>query len=247
MLETLILSSAHIFIFITFIMIGLTVLFLLCAVLAPALCCDWLTHYSRYSNISRTLILHMGDPLTTEESKVSFPYRLYKDIRNTEVESRLVFIRDSLELILNLYHHDNRSSVAWDTDKMDRFLMSVDRQIDGLNTCVMRGTGVIVHWWREGRHNVKASFVINREEAGGISRSREQATGGVSDSWDDQSGVRRGFGLNSRADNVSSVSAYVIGWQAGRRGNSGEAGPEADPQREKAVVGGSGQAAPPVG
>ncbi|GLD57859.1 interferon a3-like isoform X2, partial [Lates japonicus] len=52
------------------------------------------------------------------------------------VESRLVFIRDSLELILNLYHHDNRSSVAWDTDKMDRFLMSVDRQIDGLNTCV---------------------------------------------------------------------------------------------------------------
>ncbi|XP_018516925.1 interferon a3 [Lates calcarifer] len=136
MLETLILSSAHIFIFITFIMISSTVLFLLCAALAPALCCDWLTHYSRHSNISRTLILQMGDPLTTEESKVSFPYRLYKDIRNTEVESQLVFIRDSLELILNLYHHDNHSSIAWDTDKMDHFLMSVDRQIDGLNTCV---------------------------------------------------------------------------------------------------------------
>ncbi|GAA6214732.1 interferon a3-like isoform X1 [Lates japonicus] len=84
--------------------------------------------------------MFQGDPLTTEESKVSFPYRLYKDIRNTEVESRLVFIRDSLELILNLYHHDNRSSVAWDTDKMDRFLMSVDRQIDGLNTCVSKQT-----------------------------------------------------------------------------------------------------------
>nr|WCF43306.1 type I interferon h [Lates calcarifer] len=117
-------------------MISSTVLFLLCAALAPALCCDWLTHYSRHSNISRTLILQMGDPLITEESKVSFPYRLYKDIRNTEVESQLVFIRDSLELILNLYHHDNHSSIAWDTDKMDHFLMSVDRQIDGLNTCV---------------------------------------------------------------------------------------------------------------
>ncbi|GLD48074.1 interferon a3-like isoform X1 [Lates japonicus] len=112
MLETLILSSAHIFIFITFIMIGLTVLFLLCAVLAPALCCDWLTHYSRYSNISRTLILHMGDPLTTEESKVSFPYRLYKDIRNTEVINQSINVNVkhvscflfSVSVTFNLFH-----------------------------------------------------------------------------------------------------------------------------------------------
>uniref|UniRef100_A0A4W6EVX3 Uncharacterized protein n=1 Tax=Lates calcarifer TaxID=8187 RepID=A0A4W6EVX3_LATCA len=84
--------------------------------------------------------MFQGDPLTTEESKVSFPYRLYKDIRNTEVINQSINQSMCLELILNLYHHDNRSSVAWDTDKMDRFLMSMDRQIDGLNTCVSKQT-----------------------------------------------------------------------------------------------------------
>ncbi|XP_071319983.1 interferon a3-like isoform X2 [Trachinotus anak] len=136
MLETLTLSTDHIFIFITFIMISWTGLFILCSVLSPALCCDWLRHYGHYSNISLTLIRLMGGQLTEEESPVSFPYKLYKHIRNTEVGSQVVFIRDSLVQISDLYRHDNLSFVTWDTDNTNRFRMSIDRQIDSLNTCV---------------------------------------------------------------------------------------------------------------
>ncbi|XP_039973841.1 interferon a3-like [Xiphias gladius] len=117
-------------------MISWTGLFVLCSVLSPALCCDWLRHYGHHSNISLTLIRLMGGQLTEQESPVSFPYRLYRRIRNTEVESQLVFIRDSLDQIFNLYHHENLSSIIPNTDKTNRFLMSIDRQREGLNTCV---------------------------------------------------------------------------------------------------------------
>uniref|UniRef100_A0A3B4WSS9 Uncharacterized protein n=1 Tax=Seriola lalandi dorsalis TaxID=1841481 RepID=A0A3B4WSS9_SERLL len=136
MLETLTLSTAHIFIFITFIMISWTSLLVLCSVLSPALCCDWLRHYGHYSNISLTLIRLMGGQLTEQDSPVSFPYKFYKHIRNSEVRSKVVFIRDSLVQISDLYRHDNLSSVTWDMDNTNRFRMSIDRQIDGLNTCV---------------------------------------------------------------------------------------------------------------
>uniref|UniRef100_A0A3B4X9S6 Uncharacterized protein n=1 Tax=Seriola lalandi dorsalis TaxID=1841481 RepID=A0A3B4X9S6_SERLL len=53
-----------------------------------------------------------------------------------QVRSKVVFIRDSLVQISDLYRHDNLSSVTWDMDNTNRFRMSIDRQIDGLNTCV---------------------------------------------------------------------------------------------------------------
>ncbi|KAM9346621.1 interferon a3-like [Symphorus nematophorus] len=112
-------------------------LFVLCGVLpAPCLCCDWLKHYGHHSNKSLTLIRLMGDKLT--KSQVSFPNHFYRRIQNAQVESQLVFVRDSLDLILGLYNHDNFSvPVTWDTDKKEHFLMSIYRQIDGLNkTCV---------------------------------------------------------------------------------------------------------------
>ncbi|KAI3359466.1 hypothetical protein L3Q82_013768, partial [Scortum barcoo] len=111
-------------------------LFVLCGALTPVLCCDWLRHYGHISNASLTLIQLMGGQLTKQESPVSFPYKLYTRIRNAEVESQLVFIRDSLEQISDLYLHNNHSSVTWDTNKMEHFLMSIHRQTDGLKGCV---------------------------------------------------------------------------------------------------------------
>uniref|UniRef100_A0A3B4VPQ9 Interferon a3-like n=1 Tax=Seriola dumerili TaxID=41447 RepID=A0A3B4VPQ9_SERDU len=118
-------------------MISWTSLLVLCSVLSPALCCDWLRHYGHYSNISLTLIRLMAGQLTEQDSPVSFPYKFYKHIRNSEVRSKVVFIRDSLVQISDLYRHDNLSSVSWDIDNTNRFRMSIDRQIDGLNTCVI--------------------------------------------------------------------------------------------------------------
>ncbi|KAM8844065.1 interferon phi 1 [Spinachia spinachia] len=115
--------------------------FLLCSAATPGLCCNWLQHYGHLSNWSLTLVQTMGDRLTDQESPVSFPYRLYQRIRNQTVRTQLVFIRDSLELMAGLYHHNNRSSVTWDTDKMEHFLGIIHRQTDGLNRCLSTQKG----------------------------------------------------------------------------------------------------------
>ncbi|XP_058509986.1 interferon a3-like [Solea solea] len=116
-------------------MLSSSLLFLF-TVLTPALCCDWLRHYDHYSNTSLTLVRRMVGQVTHHEAPVSFPYRFYSCIRHTEVKSQLVFIRDSLSLISDLYHHDNISSVPWETKLTHRFLIDIDSMIDGLNTCV---------------------------------------------------------------------------------------------------------------
>ncbi|XP_028268214.1 interferon phi 1 [Parambassis ranga] len=113
-----------------------SLLFILCSVLNSALCCDWLRNYGHLNNNSQTLIKHMGGPLTEEESPVPFPYRLYELTEKAEMQSQLVFIRYSLEMISGLYRHDNLSIATWDTIKTEHFLMSIDRQIEELNHCV---------------------------------------------------------------------------------------------------------------
>ncbi|XP_071396618.1 interferon a3-like [Centroberyx affinis] len=110
--------------------------FFFCSAATPALGCDWLRHYGHLSNDSLVLVEQMGGQLTKQECPVSFPNNLYQRIKKAEVESRLVFIRDSLELIAGLYRHGNLSSVTWDTGKTEHFLISIHRQIDGLNSCV---------------------------------------------------------------------------------------------------------------
>uniref|UniRef100_A0A3Q1IY77 Uncharacterized protein n=1 Tax=Anabas testudineus TaxID=64144 RepID=A0A3Q1IY77_ANATE len=112
-----------------------TLLFVLCSVLTPALCCNWLKHYHHHSNNSLTLIRLMGGPLMDVMSPVPFPYKFYKDIRNTN-ETQLVFVRDSLKHIFELYHRGNLSSVAWDTNHTHPFLQSIHRQTDELSQCV---------------------------------------------------------------------------------------------------------------
>lgn len=52
------------------------------------------------------------------------------------LESQLLFIRDSLKLISDLYHHGNRSSAAWNTNEETNFLITIDRQNEELNKCV---------------------------------------------------------------------------------------------------------------
>uniref|UniRef100_A0A3Q3W021 Uncharacterized protein n=1 Tax=Mola mola TaxID=94237 RepID=A0A3Q3W021_MOLML len=108
--------------------------------LSPVLGCDWLSHYGRLSNNSLTFIRLMGGQLTEQESPVPFPKKLYKRIHNAEVESQLVFIRDSLKLMsrlwLRLYHHDNLPSLNWDTKKIEHFLIVILRQMDSVDTCV---------------------------------------------------------------------------------------------------------------
>ncbi|XP_076608558.1 interferon a3-like [Chaetodon auriga] len=144
-------------------------LVVLCGALAPALCCDWLRHYRRLSNASQTLVLVMGGELTKDRSPVSFPYKLYESMYKAEVESQLVFIRDSLELISDLYHHDNLSSANWDTVKTEDFLMNIHRQTEELNGCVSTNK----------RADSKLGKYYRR-----LKRSTLSRTGGSTASWE---------------------------------------------------------------
>ncbi|XP_051277255.1 interferon a3-like [Dicentrarchus labrax] len=109
-------------------------LFILCSALTPALCCDWLTHYTQLSSESLRLLQQMGGELTEQESPVTFPKKLYRRIHGDERESQLVFIRDSLELISDLY--SNFTSSTLDATKTEHFLTIIHRQADELNGCV---------------------------------------------------------------------------------------------------------------
>ncbi|XP_020496686.2 interferon phi 1 [Labrus bergylta] len=112
-------------------------LFVLCSVLTPTLGCDWISRrFGHLSGLSLDLIQHMGGPLTKQPSPVRFPDRLYSRVRKAEVESQLVFIRDSLDLISGLYHHDNLTSVTWNTKKLEDFQAIIHRQAEELSRCV---------------------------------------------------------------------------------------------------------------
>ncbi|XP_019966742.2 interferon phi 1 [Paralichthys olivaceus] len=108
---------------------------ILCA-LTSALCCDWLRHYNHYSNVTLTLLRQMGGQLTEDESPVSFPFKLYTQVRHRKVESQLIFIKNSLLGISDLYRHDNLSSPTWDTKVTHHFQVNLHRLKEELNTCV---------------------------------------------------------------------------------------------------------------
>ncbi|KAM4605269.1 interferon a3-like [Polymixia lowei] len=74
--------------------------------------------------------------MTQQECPVSFPERFYKEQKNAKVDSRIVFIRDSLKLIMDLYRHGDMSTVTWDTNKFEQFMVTMHRQMDELNNCV---------------------------------------------------------------------------------------------------------------
>nr|API68650.1 interferon h [Larimichthys crocea] len=146
------------------------VLFVLCGtLLTPALCCDWLRHYGHLSNDSLTLLQQMGGQWTGQECRVPFPRKIYRDIYKAEVQSQLVFIRDSLKLISGLYHHDNLTSASWDTVKTEHFLISIHRQTEELNTCVLAN---------------KTSNSSLRKYYRRLARSTLHCTGGSPASWE---------------------------------------------------------------
>uniref|UniRef100_A0A672Z4W5 Uncharacterized protein n=1 Tax=Sphaeramia orbicularis TaxID=375764 RepID=A0A672Z4W5_9TELE len=101
--------------------------FLFSNTLTSALRCDWLKHYGHRSNECLNL-LRAGQQCRVP-GLLGVPGR--------GVESQVVFIRDSLEHILRLYDHGNRSSVTWDTVNTEHFLLCLRSQIDKLNGCVL--------------------------------------------------------------------------------------------------------------
>ncbi|KAJ3601411.1 hypothetical protein NHX12_032379 [Muraenolepis orangiensis] len=86
-------------------------LVLLCSAVGSVRSCDWLRIYGDLSNDSMSLLDQMP-------------------------EEKLVFISDSLIQISQLYHHENLSSVPWNQNKTDLFLLTMDRQAREMNSCV---------------------------------------------------------------------------------------------------------------
>ncbi|XP_059896037.1 interferon phi 1 isoform X2 [Gadus macrocephalus] len=83
-----------------------------------------------------SLLDQMGGEMTDQQCPVSFPESFYRHIQKDKMEAKLEFIGDSLTQIIQLYH-GNLSSVSWDHNKTERFLITVDRQAREINRCVM--------------------------------------------------------------------------------------------------------------
>ncbi|XP_041673418.1 interferon a3-like [Cheilinus undulatus] len=127
-----------------------SVFFVFCTVLTTTLSCDWLSkRFGHLSGLSLDLIQDMGGPLTKKPSPVPFPYRLYSRMRKAQVDSQLVFIRDSLDLISRLYQNDKLTSVTWNKKKLEEFQGIINRQAEELNKCVS------ADWQAEGQETDK--------------------------------------------------------------------------------------------
>ncbi|XP_030202190.1 interferon phi 1 isoform X1 [Gadus morhua] len=113
----------------------LTLVFL-CSSVVTVQSCDWLRLYGDLSNDSMSLLDQMGGEMTDQQCPVPFPESFYRHIKKDKMEAKLEFIGDSLTQIIQLYH-GNRSSVSWDHNKTERFLITVDRQAREINSCVM--------------------------------------------------------------------------------------------------------------
>ncbi|XP_056465082.1 interferon phi 1 [Gadus chalcogrammus] len=98
--------------------------------------CDWLRLYGDLSNDSMSLLDQMGGEMTDQQCPIPFPESFYRHIQKDKMEAKLEFIGDSLTQIIQLYH-GNLSSVSWDHNKTERFLITVDRQAREINSCVM--------------------------------------------------------------------------------------------------------------
>uniref|UniRef100_A0A3P8SKN4 Ciliary neurotrophic factor n=1 Tax=Amphiprion percula TaxID=161767 RepID=A0A3P8SKN4_AMPPE len=110
-----------------------------CSVLTSVLCCDWLTHYNLRNESLRLVHRDIrGIHIFTHLHAVMSANR--RATAHTclcvQVESQLVFIRDSLRLISRLYQHDNVSSAAWSADKTETFRINIHRQTEELSHCV---------------------------------------------------------------------------------------------------------------
>ncbi|CAL8272964.1 unnamed protein product [Lota lota] len=98
--------------------------------------CDWLRLYGDLSNDSMSLLDQMGGAMTDQECPVLFPESSYRHIQKAKVEEKLEFIGDSLMQIIQLYN-GNLSSVSWDQNKTELFLITMDRQAREINSCAM--------------------------------------------------------------------------------------------------------------
>ncbi|XP_029945242.1 interferon phi 1 [Salarias fasciatus] len=145
------------------------VLLVVCGLPATVLGCDWLQRYGRLNNDSLTLLKRMGKNITNREPPVHFPYPLYQHIRHAKDEIQLVFIRETLELILDLYHHDNLSSAGWDAVMSEHFQISIHRQIEELGRCV------------ETKHSTNRKL---RRYFGKLKRRTLGSSGGSKESWE---------------------------------------------------------------
>ncbi|KAG7279111.1 hypothetical protein CRUP_004054, partial [Coryphaenoides rupestris] len=76
-----------------------------------------------------------GDRMTDQRCPIPFPDAIYRRVRKAKVEEKLVFIRDSLREVIELYRHGNLSSVSWDQNMTERFLITMDRQAREINSC----------------------------------------------------------------------------------------------------------------
>ncbi|XP_077411810.1 interferon phi 1 [Vanacampus margaritifer] len=113
------------------------VVLVLFGVLAPTLCCDWLSRYTDLSDKCLTLLQNLGGPITEAEFPLPFPIKLYKQAQNSQTSCKVSFVRNNLGQILDLYQKVNTSKVGWDANDLEELLIILHRQKEELSTCIL--------------------------------------------------------------------------------------------------------------
>nr|AKM15287.1 interferon a [Mylopharyngodon piceus] len=100
--------------------------------------CEWLGRYRMISNESLSLLKEMGGKYP-EDTKVSFPGRLYNMIDNAKVEDQVKFLVLTLDHIIRLMDaREHMNSVQWNLQTVEHFLTVLNRQSSDLKECVAR-------------------------------------------------------------------------------------------------------------
>ncbi|XP_077386469.1 interferon phi 1 [Festucalex cinctus] len=112
------------------------VVLVLFGVLAPTLCCDWLTRYTDLSDKCYSLLQKLGGPITEEEFPLPFPIKLYTQAEKSQTVCKVAFVRNNLRQILDLYQQVNATKVGWDANVLEELLIILHRQKEELSTCI---------------------------------------------------------------------------------------------------------------
>nr|QPZ44520.1 interferon phi 1 [Culter alburnus] len=100
--------------------------------------CEWLGRYRMISNESLSLLKEMGGKYS-EDTKVSFPGRLYNMIDNAKMEDQVKFLVLTLDHIIRLMDaREHMNSVQWNLQTVEHFLTVLNRQSSDLKECVGR-------------------------------------------------------------------------------------------------------------
>ncbi|XP_041672202.1 interferon a3-like [Cheilinus undulatus] len=102
------------------------------------LSCRWMDHkFRQFSENSLNLLdaMALNSTNTTQDATAPFPHELYSQVSKAAAEDKLIFTVQVLNEVETLFNK-NHSLASWEEKTADDFLGVVNRQAEGLLSCI---------------------------------------------------------------------------------------------------------------